>query len=89
MTSNQRRAIFLANLIVKGYTDPANLSEIDWSLLLLAAGLYRVTTPPVVVAARVLANAEALDGYFSETMAVHLNPLPHSNVGRWEEPALH
>lgn len=89
MTSNQRRAIFLADLILKGHVDPAELSEIDWDLLLLAAGLYKTATPPRVVALRVLANAEHLEGYFTETISVQLSDVFHVSMGNSKASLLH
>lgn len=81
MTSNQRRAILLADQILKGHAEPAKISETDWSLLLLAAGLHRVATPPPVVAIRVLSNAEHLEGYFTEVMPPHLGDFVHTTIG--------
>ena len=89
VTRNQQRAVLLADRILKGHVDPAELSEVDWSLLLLAAGLYKVATPPRVVALRVLANAEHLEGYFTGTISVQLSDVLHASMGNSKSPLFH
>ena len=53
MTRNQLRAIALAHEIKSGTTDPTALQDQDWMLLLLAAGLNRVASPPPIIARKV------------------------------------
>ncbi len=89
MTSNQQRAVLLADLILKDRVDSAELSEIDWDLLLLAAGLYKVTTPPLVVALRVLVNAENLQGYFTQSVSAHLIDVHPAKTGNSKAPLFH
>ena len=66
MTNNQRRAVDLAQQIRQGITDAADLSEMDWCLLLLAADLNRNSAPPLMVADRVLKRAELQIRYFAD-----------------------
>jgi len=89
VTSNQRRAVLLADLILKGRVDPVELSEIDWDLLLLAAGVHKVATPPAKVALRVLANAEHLAGYFTETISVQSSEVFHVSMGNAKATVFH
>ena len=65
MTRNQHRAVMLARHVSNGLHDPADLTDGDWNLLLLAADLNNATSLPMLVCARVLNQAERGVGYFS------------------------
>lgn len=65
MTRNQQRAVTLARQVSNGLHDPAQLTDGDWNLLLLAADLNNTTSLPMLVCARVLNQAERRVGYFS------------------------
>jgi hypothetical protein len=65
VTSNQARAILLANALCDGSADPLGLAEADWHLLLLAAGENRACACERTIAQRVLQAAQAAAGYFS------------------------
>ena len=67
MTSNQLRAITLAHEIQRGTADPSQLQEYDWNLLLLAAGLNKVSAPPRVIVTKVLDCARRQVAYFAES----------------------
>ena len=64
MTRNQQRAVMLARHVSNGLHDPADLTDGDWNLLLLAADLNNTTSLPMLVCARVLNQAERRVGYF-------------------------
>ena len=64
MTTNQLRAVRLARAMSEGRIDAAGLSDDDWSLLLLAAGLNQTAAAPAVVARRVVDAAWGRSGYF-------------------------
>ncbi len=66
MTRNQLRAIALAHEIKSGTTDPTTLLDQDWMLLLLAAGLNRVSSPPPIIARKVLDFADRQVEYFAD-----------------------
>lgn len=65
MTRNQQRAVQLARNISSGRLDPADLSDGDWHLLLLAANINNAMSLPALVCGRVLNQAERQIGYFS------------------------
>jgi hypothetical protein len=65
MTSNQRRALKLADAIRRFGLGGDDLCESDWSLLLLAAGLNNCRAMPPNVAQRVLDQAGSSSGYFA------------------------
>ena len=65
MTRNQHRSIELARQLVLGTLNAEQLSDEDWNLLLLAAGLNNPRSLPPVVAHRVLNQAAGQNGYFS------------------------
>jgi hypothetical protein len=65
MTSNQTKAILLAHQIAQGQIAGGDLSDHDWMLLVLAAGLSCTAVSPAVVSSRVLRNACAQAGYFN------------------------
>ncbi len=67
MTRNQLRAIALAHEIKGGTTDPTTLQDQDWMLLLLAAGLSRVSSPPPIIAHKVLDCADRQVEYFADS----------------------
>lgn len=64
MTRNQQRARELAGAIIRGTIDAIGLSEPDWHLLLLAAGLNKALSEPLQVCRRILDQAERRAGYF-------------------------
>ena len=65
MTTNQSKAILLAHSLVSGTTHPAAVTDADWHLLLLAAGVNSMFTAPGAVALQVLECAKAGAGYFT------------------------
>ena len=67
MTRNQQQAVSLARRISSGSLDPADLSDAEWNLLLLAGDLNSATSLPMLVCGRVLNRAERRIGYFSDT----------------------
>jgi hypothetical protein len=72
MNSNQSRAIDLARQIVHGQLRAGELSDHDWHLLLLAAGVRSALAPPLVVSCKVLNDAQLRAGYFVD----HYDPEP-------------
>ena len=64
MTSNQRRAAGMAEGIHRGSLAAQALTDDDWSLLLLAAGMNGVAAPPAKVCRQVLRCAGEGSGYF-------------------------
>ena len=66
MTSNQRRAARLAATVRADGGRTADLTDADWDLLLLAAGLNRCWSLPLLVANRVLDHARRRVGYFAD-----------------------
>jgi hypothetical protein len=64
MTSNQQRALFLAQAVIDGDTHPANLTDEDWALLLMAADINNVVASPMRIAYQVLCQFEHRMGYF-------------------------
>jgi hypothetical protein len=64
MTTNQRHAAALAAGVCRGAISPAALSDEEWSLLLLAAGMNAVAARPATVARRALKCARRESGYF-------------------------
>jgi hypothetical protein len=67
MTRNQLRAIALAHELKLGATDPSTIHDHDWNLLLLAAGLNKVSAPPRVIVKRVLDCANRQSDYFADS----------------------
>jgi hypothetical protein len=72
MNSNQSRAIDLARQIVHGQLRAGELSDHDWHLLLLAAGVRSALAAPLVVSCKVLNDAQLRAGYF----VTHYDPEP-------------
>jgi hypothetical protein len=72
MNSNQSRAVDLARRIVDGQLRARELSDDDWHLLLLAAGVRSAFAPPPVVSCKVLNDAQLRAGYFVR----HYDPEP-------------
>lgn len=66
MTANELKAIELATGLAERSVDPATLSDDDWFLLLLAAGVNSAAST-LAVARRVLEAAERRVGYFAPT----------------------
>lgn len=66
MSRNQKHAIELAGGICRGEVEPSLISDADWSLLLLAAGLNNACAGPVAVARGVLSRFTEKVGYFAE-----------------------
>ena len=73
MTRNQLRAIALAHEIKLGSRDPATIHDHDWTLLLLAAGLNKVSAPPRVIVTKVLDCAYRQVDYFADSHAGAVN----------------
>ena len=65
MTRNQKLAVRLAAALSRGRTDPMALSDEQWNLLLLAAGINCPGANPDFVARRVLSDRAARSGYFA------------------------
>ena len=65
MTRNQKLAVRLAAALSRGRTDPMALSDEQWNLLLLAAGVNCPGANPDFVARRVLSHRAAQSGYFA------------------------
>lgn len=65
MTSNQRRAIEIAQGVLSGGSNGSLLTDGEWHLLLLGAGLNCHHAPLLNVAGRVLENANRHAGYFA------------------------
>lgn len=70
MTRNQQRALDLAVAIIRGIADEVALSEPDWHLLLLAAGMNKTLSDPLAVCGRVLDQAQRREGYFQNVKPV-------------------
>ena len=69
MTTNQRRAAAIAEEISRGTRSPNALSDLEWSLLLLAAGTNAMAAPAAQVSRRVLENASFGTGFFLRSAA--------------------
>jgi len=69
VTTNQWHAASLAAQICQHMVDPADLSDHDWHLLLLAADLNSPQSLPLLVCCRVLDQAARGVGYFEDTPA--------------------
>jgi len=74
MTSNQQRAVAMAQRILDEWEAPHEVNDADWSLLLLAAGLNNFRSLPLTVAARVLDRYERHAGYFAIATRPRLDP---------------
>jgi hypothetical protein len=74
VSSNCIRAISLASALFEGSLDPASLTDNDWYLLLLAAGLNEPGTVAATVSRLVLQAAQRRTGYFRPRDLV-LQPL--------------
>jgi hypothetical protein len=64
MTRNQRRALELASQIQEGDRAVDELSDGDWALLLLAAGLSGSCRPSPLVCSRIFNDFAHAAGYF-------------------------
>jgi hypothetical protein len=64
MTRNQQKAVELAQGIIDRKVVPIDLRDLEWQLLLLAAGLNSLSSLPLLVAHRVLQNSTSFAGYF-------------------------
>lgn len=64
MTTNQTRALSLARAVSDGRLTSTTISDDDWTLLLLAAGMNHAASTPAVVSRLVLESATAQTGYF-------------------------
>lgn len=73
MTSNQMRAIGLAELLRSGEADAVTLLDPEWHLLLLAAGKSGHRVTPDVIANAVLTNATRRVGYFEPRERIRRN----------------
>ena len=65
LTRNQTRAVTVAKQLVCGQIDESNLTDADWHLLLLGAGLNDPRARTLLVAERVLRRATHRSGYFA------------------------
>ena len=65
MTSNQQRAMKLADDIRRFGLSAGDVNDADWTLLLLAAGQNNCRALPQNVALRVLDQASRSVGYFA------------------------
>ena len=74
MTRNQCKAVKLAHDLKYGIVDAVNLAEMDWHLLLLAAGSNREIASPRLIARGVLEAAEQCLGYFE--ISTQFRPAP-------------
>ena len=92
MTRNQHLAAHLADALANGRADATSLSDGEWALLLLAAGVHCAAANPDVVARRVLRRRTSHSGYFADNdapagidpgdgtgvdTAFHRPPAPH------------
>jgi hypothetical protein len=64
MTRNQQRALFLAQAVIDGSTHPADMSDEEWALLLLASDMNTSSLSPIKIAHRVLLQFEHRMGFF-------------------------
>jgi hypothetical protein len=65
MSRNQKYAVELAGGICRGEVEPSLISDADWSLLLLAAGLNNACAGPLAVAKGVISRFTEKVGYFA------------------------
>jgi hypothetical protein len=65
MTANQRRAVGLAEALIADQLQPSDLTDEQWGLLLLAAGVSNRRLIPMVVAQGVLSQFYDRSGYFA------------------------
>jgi hypothetical protein len=68
MTRNQHHALDLARKILKGALSAQAVTDQEWHLLLLAAGLNCLALPPKKVSVQVLRNARWGTGYYAGAM---------------------
>ena len=93
LTSNQQRALALANRLIDDATAAPLLDDSDWHLLLLAAGLSGARSRPAfVVAERTLDYARRRVGYFARGEALHFSTAPDAPrdaalaaAGSWDD----
>jgi hypothetical protein len=65
MTSNQYHAVEVARCLLAGELNASGMTEGEWHLLLLGAGVNCQEAPLLKVAGRVLENALSHTGYFA------------------------
>jgi hypothetical protein len=65
MTHNQLHALELAEGLLSSSVSADQLTDQEWHLMLLAAGLNSYCAPPTKVALLTLQNARAGEGYFT------------------------
>jgi len=65
VAKNQIRAVTLARSLVEGTTDAADLTDNDWYLLLLAAGMNQASASGSTLCKRVLEAADGGTGFFA------------------------
>jgi len=83
MSRNQKYAIELAGGICRGEVEPSLISDTDWSLLLLAAGLNNACAGPLAVARGVISRFTEKVGYFAgytEGITMALGPEGESST---------
>lgn len=73
MTRNQHRALALAAAMLEHELEPEQLSDQDWNLLLLAAGINAVSAKANEVARQVFLNARQRTGFFADQTT---QPIP-------------
>ena len=69
MTTNQRRAIRLAQSVFDGRVAAGEIVDEDWVLLVMAAGLTHFKAPPGAISRKVLRDARERAGYFEASGA--------------------
>jgi hypothetical protein len=65
MTHNQAHALELAEGLLSSTVSADQLTDQEWHLMLLAAGLNSYCAPPTKVALLTLQNAQSGAGYFT------------------------
>jgi hypothetical protein len=82
MSTNQTKAITLAEQILHGRVHPLDLPDDDWTLLLLAAGECCVASPALTLSCKVLNHAQHHTGYFESARRQSLghHPYPRSEL---------
>ena len=88
MTANQIRAVRLALGVVDEEFNPGDLSDSDWQLLLLAAGVNNVCASPKIVAEQVLRHLTCSSGYFSSAGLDSMGQAGVAGDVQTEKPAV-
>ncbi|HEX8522766.1 MAG TPA: hypothetical protein VF669_10955 [Tepidisphaeraceae bacterium] len=64
LTGNQKRAVELAELVINGRVQLSEVSDEQWQLLVLAAGVTHQRVPQWTICERVIGNYLSCEGYF-------------------------